>query len=175
MIAEFRSSAISDDGKRLLTFAVDPHDYKQPFPDGELELTVTKPRKKRSLTANSYMWVLLGRIAQIEHIPADELYRSFVRIMGKYTVVPIKTEAVKDFEQIWTAHGLGWFIEDLGESKLDGYTKLRLFHGSSCYDSKEMAALIDEVIEVAKECGIETVPPAELERMKETWVPNREP
>lgn len=46
------------------------------------------------------------------------------------------------------------------------YIKLK---GSSKYDTKEMARLIDGTVEDAKELGIETLPPEDLERMKAAW------
>ena len=42
--------------------------------------------------------------------------------------------------------------------------------GSHQYDTKQMATLIDGVVSEAKEMGIETIPPQELERMKQSWI-----
>jgi hypothetical protein len=44
-----------------------------------------------------------------------------------------------------------------------------MIKGSSEYDTAEMAKFIDAVVLEAKELGIETLPPAELERMKSLW------
>jgi hypothetical protein len=41
--------------------------------------------------------------------------------------------------------------------------------GSHTYDSREMSRLIDGTVSEAKELGIETLSPAELERMKQQW------
>lgn len=43
------------------------------------------------------------------------------------------------------------------------------YYGSSTYDTKQMARLIDLVVEDCKQQGIETLPPEELERMALEW------
>ena len=45
----------------------------------------------------------------------------------------------------------------------------RFWVGSSEYDSAEMSVFINGIIEEAKELGIETLPPDELERMMTQW------
>ena len=52
------------------------------------------------------------------------------------------------------------------------FTHWAIVRPSHEYDTKEMAALIDGTIEDAKELGIETITPAELERMKAAWQRN---
>jgi hypothetical protein len=102
-------------------------------------------------------------------IPPEELYREFIRRGNSYTVVPIKNVAVKRYAEIWQSNGIGWIVENLGESKHEGYTNLKCYHGSSSYDTKEMSFLIDEVVEACKEQGIETASGAEIRRLKEEW------
>ena len=46
-----------------------------------------------------------------------------------------------------------------------------VMRGSHTYDTKEMSRLIDGTVQEAKEHGIETLPPDELERMMSTWHP----
>ena len=45
----------------------------------------------------------------------------------------------------------------------------KIYRGSHTYDTKEMSYLIDGTVEEAKEHGIETMTPDELERMKQSW------
>ena len=49
------------------------------------------------------------------------------------------------------------------------FTHYKIFKGSSEYNTKEMAVLIDGIISEAKELDIETLPPVEVERLKEMW------
>lgn len=133
------------------------------------DLEIKEHRKKRSLDANAYCWVLLNKLSGVLKIPAETLYRTIIHNIGAYTVVPIRNDAVEKYTQIWQANGIGWIVDNLGESKIDGYTNLKCFHGSSSYDSKEMSRLIDEIVLCCKEQGIETSTPAELALLKEEW------
>jgi hypothetical protein len=47
-----------------------------------------------------------------------------------------------------------------------GYIRIR---GSSEYNRREMASFLDRVVEDAKEIGVETMTPQELEKIKEAW------
>ena len=61
---------------------------------------------------------------------------------------------------------------DLGEVTVDGKTgrQLQIYFGSSTFDTKEMSVFIDGLVETCKELGLETLPPDELERMKQAWI-----
>ncbi len=48
-----------------------------------------------------------------------------------------------------------------------------VIRGSHTYDNKEMSALIDGTVEDAKEMGIETLSPGEIERLKALWNSNQ--
>jgi hypothetical protein len=47
-----------------------------------------------------------------------------------------------------------------------------MIKGSSEYDTAEMARFIDRIVEEAKELDIETLPEAEVERLKALWSSN---
>lgn len=137
------------------------------FKPGEYE--ITKAKKKRSLDANAYMWVLIGKIAAAVGIPSDEVYRRAIREAGCYTPLPIKAEAVEEFSRIWAGHGTGWFIEVVDDSKLPGFKLVKAYNGSSTYDTGQMSRLIDNVVQDAKELGIETMTERELSLLKDGW------
>ena len=127
-------------------------------------------RKKRSLDANAYCWVLIGQLAAKLRITPLEVYREAIRaIGGNYYVTPIKNDAVPRYRQIWEAHGLGWICEEMGDSKLVGYTNVISYYGSSEYDTRQMSRLIDLIVMECKEQGIETMTPRELALLKEGW------
>lgn len=48
-------------------------------------------------------------------------------------------------------------------------TDVVAYYGSSTYDTDEMARLIDEIVNEAKELGIETMPPEELDCLIKSW------
>lgn len=127
-------------------------------------------RKKRSLDANAYCWVLIGQLAAKLRITPLEVYCEAIRaIGGNYYVTPIKNEAVAHYKRIWETHGIGWICEEMGHSKLDGYTNVISYYGSSEYDTRQMSRLIDLIVMECKEQGIETMTPRELALLKEGW------
>lgn len=135
----------------------------------EYTLEMKQIRTKRSLDANAYFWVLLRDLATKLDISYKELYRFYIKDYGVYNIVPIKEEAVERWVQGWEKNGSGWVCESIGKSKFDGYVNMKCYFGSSMYDSKEMARLIDAVVSDCKENGVETLPPREIERLKKEW------
>ena len=125
--------------------------------DNELNVTVKKYSKRRSLSQNAYLWVLLDELGKRINMSKEAVYKSFIKDYGVFEILPIKNDAVETFKTKWGKNGLGWFCEDLGESKLKGYTKLVAYYGSSTYTSEEMRRVIDAVVVECEELGIQTM------------------
>lgn len=125
--------------------------------DKPLTITVKEFRKKRSLSQNAYLWVLLDELAKKLNRSKEDVYKDFVKDYGVFEVLPLRNDAVESFTTKWGKNGLGWFCEDLGESKLNGYTKLIAYYGSSTYNTQEMTRLIDAVVTECQEYGINTM------------------
>lgn len=132
----------------------------------KLSITAKKYRQKRSLDANAYCWVLITKIAEMMNSSKEEIYEDMLQKYGYiyqdddgYITVTVKADV--DMNKI-TGH---WkFLK--GNGKFNSYLMIK---GSSEYDSAEMAKFIDRIVDEAKELGIETMTPAELERMKAAW------
>lgn len=134
------------------------------------DLTVKEHRKKRSLDANAYAWVLIGKLADAMRIPPTVVYNNAIQnIGGNYEVIPIREEAVEKFKEVWTKQGLGWPCVDMGPSKIKGYRNLRAYYGSSTYDTRQMSLLIDALIQDCKALDIETLSEEKLSAMMEGW------
>ena len=161
-------SALYEGGKLILS-SLDPDARKFPYDFKPGDYGIVKIKKKRSLDANSYLWVLCSKIADVVRIPKEDVYRRNIREGSEYTPMPIKTEAVEEFKRIWAGHGIGWFADDIDHAKIPGYRLIFAYHGSSVYDTQQMSILLDRVIQDAKSVGVETLTPAELERMKQEW------
>lgn len=127
-----------------------------------------KYRQKRSLDANAYCWTLIGKIALKMKITSLEVYRKAISEAGVYEIIPIKNEAVDRYIEIWQGNGLGWICEKF-PSKLEGFTNVRAFYGSSVYDTAEMSRLIDYIVMDCKELGIETKSREELNSLLDEW------
>ena len=120
-------------------------------------------REKRSLDANAYAWVLLGKLASKLNLPKEEVYRQIIRDVGdNYEILPIRDEAVDKWISAWEEKGIGWCCDVLGKSKLGGYTNVIAYYGSSTYDSKQMSNFISLIVQECEEQDIETATPREL-------------
>lgn len=132
-------------------------------------LIIQEKKKKRSLNANAYAWVLLDKLAAVLHIGKTELYRSYIKeIGGNSDVVCVIDKALDDLRKGWEHNGLGWLTETM-PSKIAGCTNVIVYYGSSTYDTAQMSRLIEMIVQDCKENGIETLTPAELQSMCDEW------
>lgn len=134
-----------------------------------LDVEITQHKKKRSLDANSYCFVICQKIAEKIHSTKELIYQKAIKEVGQFEIVPIKAEAVERWISVWNSKGLGWFSEVMEDSKLPGYKKVISYYGSSVYSVSEMSVLIDNIVESAKEMGIETLTPDEILKLKSSW------
>lgn len=132
----------------------------------KLNIDVRKFKNKRSLDANAYCWVLMSKIADVIGSSKEDVYENMLQKYGYfykddegYITITVKAEV--DMSKI-TGH---WKFYK-GNGKFSSYLMIK---GSSEYDSAEMAKFIDAIVQEAKELGIETATPDELERIKKTW------
>lgn len=144
------------------------------FPDGALTVKVDKKRNKRSLNANAYFWELCNKVADKLQTDSLSIYKKLISEQGIFKIVEINEQAADTFITSWGLHGKGWFCDRLDGSGNKGFVLIRAFYGSSVYNTKQMAQLIDGVVYEAKELGIETKTPAELAEMKALWKTQKE-
>ncbi len=136
----------------------------------DYDVSIKPKRAKRSLDANAYLWALIGKLAERMCLMKTEVYKEYIKEMHTCETVPIKEEKIDDWKRDWERGHDGWACIDIGECKnFPGYHNIQCYRGSSTYDTKEMSQLIDMVVFDCKEQGIETLPPAELERLKAMW------
>ena len=139
----------------------------------DLSIKVGKKKRKRSLDANDYLWVLCTKISEkLQHgkvpVSKEDVYRKHIRSVGVFTALAVTDEAVDAFAETWERNGTGWVVEVV-DSTLNGCKKVFAYHGSSTYNTEEMGRLIDSVIQDCINLEIETMPPAELESLLTQW------
>lgn len=140
----------------------------------EYTLEIKEKRKKRSLDANAYFWVLASKIAAASGSPVTDVYRSYIReIGGNCEILCLQDKAVERFCKIWETHGIGWVTETM-PSKLEGCTNIMCFYGSSTYDTIQMSRLIGLAIQDCKEYGIEYMTERELGALLAEWGGDKE-
>lgn len=130
---------------------------------------VKQHKKRRSLDANAYCWVLIGKLAEKTQIPKREIYRHAIReIGGNSETVCVMDKAADRLCEGWEHNGEGWQTQRC-KSKIEGCTNVTLYYGSSVYDTAQMSRLIDNIVADCRAVGIETMTPAELNSLKEAW------
>lgn len=163
-----------------LTIAVDESDnlkngYNELQGEKALDIWLKKRRRKRSLDANAYFHVLVGKLADCLRISKPRCKNLMIGRYGQpFYVDDCETaEAV-----IKTNIPVSQMMENemvhcmpCGQKTEDGkeFIYYKIFRGSSTYDTKEMSLLIDGTINECKDLGIETLPQEELERMVAHW------
>lgn len=158
-------------GKQRLTFELDG-DFREQFDqlkESDVELTVKRFRQKRSLDANAYAWVIIDKIAQRMRMTKVDVYRDHIRHIGGVSeTVCVQDRAVDKLCEAWSKNGIGWQTETF-PSKIPGCTNVTLYYGSSTYDTAQMSALIDALVQSCKALGIETMPEEQLQSLMEAY------
>ena len=129
----------------------------------KLSIEVKQYREKRSLNANAYAWLLIGKIADVLRASKDEIY---FRLLKRYG----QSELISVLSHIPIEHYVKYY-EEAGESELNGkmFTHYRVYKGSSEFDSREMSIFIDGVVSEAKNLDIQTETPEQLAKIKSLW------
>lgn len=144
--------------------------------DQALSIKVGKATKKRSLDANAYFHVLVGKITEKLPLMSFAAVKNWlITSYGQYEDmgdgVPLiyKTNAPPSFmDEREEVHAK--FIKQ----SEDGAYWYRIYRGSHTYNSQEMARLIECTIQEAKDLGIETATPDEVARMNALWKEKRD-
>lgn len=157
-------------GNQLILDLVNPLEAAKTvhkFNAGEYELV--KAKKKRSLDANAYCWVLIHKIADKLYTPPVEIYRQYIRDIGsKVTVVCVQADDVEDEVNTFLDGHIGRMV-DIGESKIPGCATIHKKYGSSSYSVQEMARFIDIISQDCIALDIELKSEEEVESLLKRW------
>ena len=131
--------------------------------DRDKVFEVKEHKEKRSLNANAYAWSLITKIADALRTSKEECYLEMLKRYGQSEIVSVLSQI--------DVSGYFKYYEPLATATLQGkeFTHYKIYKGSSEYDTREMSILIDGIVSEAKELGIETIPPKEIERLKTMW------
>lgn len=125
--------------------------------------------QKRSQSANAYFWTLCEQLSKAINSPILDIYRDCIRdIGGVSALVTIREDAADTYCRAWRSKGAGWMVDKI-DTKVtpdDTYVTLQCWYGSSCYDSSQMAHLIDSIVQECEQQGIPTMTPDELARLE---------
>ena len=147
---------------RILITAKPSEELNDILTGGEVDIDISPHREKRSLNANAYAWVLIDKLSEALNKPETEVYQEAVKDIGGVSeYVCIQSEAVSTMRRIWT-------VEEL-DSRIAGCTNLKMTYGSSVYDTRQMSALIDHLVQDCQAVGIDTRTPEQIAEMLREW------
>lgn len=154
--------------KSVISLIVNTRDINVlPDTSKPLQAEITQVKKKRSLNANSYAWLLMDKIAKVIRSTKEEVYRKAIREVGVFTDIAVKTEGYNKLKMEWERKGIGYLTEIISETSF--IVDCRMYYGSSAYNSKEMSRLIEWIVEEAEGLEIETMTPKDRSLLIEEW------
>lgn len=159
-------------GKLYLKLEIDG-DIDPSIRDKNLDLELKTHREKRSLNANAYFWVLLGKMATKLKTSQNELHNIMLARYGYIEIIEGNPVTVPLREDIDPNKLEGIHLKSTGHittnSKGKRFINYFLMRGSHTFNTEEMAHLIDGVISEAQELGIDTLTETEKARMLAAW------
>ena len=166
--------SVNWDGTQNITVTIN-EDFSESYDelkDKDISIEIKKYSQKRSLDANNYLWHLCSLVAQksskFSKDGKEDVYREAIRAKGVFEPLMIRQDAVERFVNRWTEKGSGWFVDLIDDYK-SKYKVVHAYYGSSTYTSLEMSRIIDYVVLLAEDLGIQTITPKEKERMLGSW------
>lgn len=132
--------------------------------DDEKTYEVKEHREKRSLDANAFYWKMITEIAGVLGESKEKLHLKMLKEYGEvYSVLLPKEHDITGLIKYYE-------IESCIEKNGRKFISYKAYLPSSEMNTKQMARLIDGVVSEAKELGIETLTPSQIEEIKLRWV-----
>lgn len=135
---------------------------------------LTEHKAKRTLTQNAYYWVLLEKVAAALRMSKPELHNRMLRQYGVWqrygdkVVVALIADTDEAEETALRAEKLHLKPTSVTiESEVGTMRQYVLLKGTHEMNTEEMSVLLDGLIQEARNLDIETLTPAELERMRQ--------
>ena len=171
MLGTLKDLTINRDGSQNITVTVQS-DFREMFDElanKDIDIEIKKYSKRRSMDSNNLAWALIDKLAAKLQKKKSEVYREALKdIGGTSSIVCVRDYAVDKLIEGWTHKGLGWQAET-EPSRIMGCTNVTLYYGSSVFDTKQMAALIDSLVQDCNALGIPTMTQEEIDRSLALW------
>ena len=186
LTGKIHSVAFSVDGKPLISFEVNEGQpalkMAQKFKDSpQLSLKIAEYKKKRSLDANAYYWLLIGKLAKALNISTSYCHNVMLRRYGVleifddkpvYLLIQDTDEATKKADESETYHIKPTSnVREGNDGKM--YRTYMLLKGSHDYDTAEMATLISGLRDECTQVGIPVETPDEIANLLSMMGGNR--
>lgn len=167
-------------GDTKITLTCDASGYEETLEklkDKDVRVTLVQWREKRSLNANALFYLMVDKLANVLKTSKPYIHNLMLRKYGQlqkiddrpvWVILPETEEVSQKVDEDDSLH-----LKPTSEVKegKDGrmYRTYLLLKGSHELDTKAMRILLDGVLDEAKQVGISTLNPKEVERIKERW------
>ncbi len=125
-----------------------------------LDITIEKPKKKRTKTQNAYAWELITQLGNLLCKSKEDIYYQMLKDYGQSDL----------FSVLSTVNPQGYFkyYEVIGTGKVNNkeFTHYKVFKGSSEFNTAEMKVFIDGIVQECENVGIPTLTENEISKMK---------
>lgn len=144
-----------DTGDLEITFAVS--DYNSKANTEELEkqlysLEIKKPRSKRSLNQNAYLWSLVHGLAlKMDEDDMDVYIKLLNETKAKYEILKVLAIAENDLKKCFR------LVKLVKYDTNKDYAYFQCYYGSSTFTTEEMKKLLDTAIRWCNELNIPTL------------------
>ena len=169
MIGKLREMTFNGDGTQNITVTVGA-DFRETFDmlkDKPVKIEIKKASERRSNRQNAFAWELIDKIAVATHKRVSDVYRNAIAdIGGISTTVGMKDEAIETFREGWEKGHLGRQVIVVPGSSKPGWSNVKIFYGSSEFDTEQMSNLIDILIQDAEALGIPTITEEQLKKLQ---------
>lgn len=155
------------EGKDLILTSPDFAEIRQfvyKFKAGNYE--IEKKKKKRSLDANAMCWGVINEIANVLRADKDSIYLDMLKKYGQSSIVSVLANV--------DVKGYFKYYDEFGKGTVNGkeFTHYKVYKGSSEYDTREMAILIDGIIYEAKALDIDVISDSDRVLLLAEWGSN---
>ena len=149
MIGKLKELLRTASGEWVVSFTtkVDPRLLFDQFTDKDVNIEIKRASKRRSKTANDFMWAMCTDIARAIHSSKEEVYRKALwetkdEVMAFDTLL-VREDALEAFRGIWYEKGIGWFTQVIDYAQAPGFKTVLAFHGSSTFDTRQLSVVIE--------------------------------
>lgn len=132
--------------------------------DDDKEYEVKEYKQKRSLDANAYYWKILSEMAGLLGESKEKLHLKMLKEYGETYSILLPID--QNLEGLVKYYEVESCIEKNGKK----FLSYKAYLPSSEMNTKQMARLIDGVVSEAKELGIQTLTPRQIEEIKLRWI-----
>lgn len=172
MIGKLKDMTFNGDGTQNITITVGA-DFRETFEklkNATVKVEINKASDRRTSNQNRFAWELIDQIAAESHKKVSDVYRDAIReIGGVSTTVGMKNEAIPIFRDGWEKGHLGRQVEIIPGSTKPGWSNVKIFFGSSEFDTIQMGRLLDILIQDAEALGIPTLTEKQIEKYYGKW------